>query len=318
MVSARVVLLGPQRHNPTLKDAVDSLGIHGRVAAVTAGWEERENEDQELRDHLGLRVVNLAVHERAEEVFKRDPELFAAMRERFDHLRRLQELYRVRLSHALAAGRELLAREAHGGFEALMEEVIGDALEAVRELDRRHLAQIEALHARFDERWRPLERDSVRRHRLELARELEGCEVLCVAGGHVTILLNRMRLFGLLELARGLPIIAWSAGAMVLSPRVVVFHDSPPQGGGSPEVLEQGLGAFSGLIALPHADKRLKLDDPARVALFARRFGPDWCALLVKGARLDWDGQSWSAAEGTLRMEIDGTLVQAGASGVSA
>ncbi len=318
MVSARVVLLGPQRIDPTLKAAVDSLGIQGRVAAITAGWEERENEDQELRDHLGLRVVNLAVHERAEDVYKRDGELFAAMRERHDHLRRLQELYRVRLGHALAAGRELLAREVHGGFEALMEEVVGDALEAVRELDRRHLAQIQALHARFDERWRPLERESVRRHRLELARELQGCEVLCVAGGHVSILLNRMRLLGLLELARGLPIIAWSAGAMVLAPRVVVFHDNPPQGGGSPEVLEQGLGAYRGLIALPHADKRLELDDPARIALFARRFGPDWCALLVKGARLDWDGQSWSAAEGTRRMETDGTLVQAASSEVSA
>jgi hypothetical protein len=315
MVAARVVLLGPQRHDPTLKDAVASLGIQGRVAAVTAGWEERENEDQELRDHLGLRVVNLAVHERAEDVYRRDPELFAAMRERFDHLRKLQELYRIRLAHALAAGRELLARDTQPGFERLLEPIVDDALEAVRELDRRHLAHIAALHERFDDRIRPLERESVRRHRLELARELEGCEVLCVAGGHVTILLNRMRLFGLLDIARGLPIIAWSAGAMALAPRVVVFHDSPPQGGGSPEVLEQGLGAFEGLVALPHADKRLKLDDPARVALFARRFAPDLCALLVKGARLDWDGRRWKAAAETQRMALEGTLVSVGAEG---
>jgi hypothetical protein len=314
MLSARVVLLGPQRIDPTLKDAVASLGIQGRVAAVTAGWEERENEDQELRDHLGLRVVNLAVHERAEDVYRRDGQLFAAMRERHDLLRRLQELYRLRLGHALAAGRELLSRGLSSGFEELMGPVVEDALEAVRELDRRHLSHIAALHARFDERWRPFERESVRRHRLELARELEGCEVLCIAGGHVSILLNRMRLLGLLELARGLPIIAWSAGAMVLAPRVVVFHDSPPQGGSGPEVLEQGLGAFAGLVALPHADQRLELGDPARVALFARRFAPDLCALLVKGARLDWDGRTWSAEPGTQRMDVDGTLVPAAAS----
>ena len=43
---------------------------------------------------------------------------------------------------------------------------------------------------------------------------LAAAEALCVAGGHVTILLNRVRLLGLLELAGDLPLIAWSAGAI--------------------------------------------------------------------------------------------------------
>jgi len=318
MHERRVVLIGPQRIDPTLKDAAASLGLHGRVAAVTAGWEEREGEDQEMRDHLGMRVVNLRVYERAEQVYQRDPELFAAMRERHDHLRKLQELYRLRLVHALEASQELLRRGTPAGFEELMGPVVEDALEAVRELDRRHLAHIAAVHARFEERWRPLERESIARHRAELKAQLVGCEALCVAGGHVTILLNRMRLFGLLELARGLPIIAWSAGAMALSPRVVVFHDSPPQGSGSPEVLEVGLSAFPGLVALPHADRRLRLEDPTRVALFARRFAPDVCAVLVKGARLDWDGERWTGAEGTRRLGTDGTLGAVGVCQVGA
>jgi len=313
-----VVLLGPQRSDPTLKQAVDSLGIHGRVAAVTAGWEEREAEDQEMRDHLGVRVVNLKVYERAEDVYQRDPELFAAMRDRHDHLRKLQELYRLQLAHALAAGRELLRRGTPEGFEELMGPAVDEAIEAVRELDRRHAAHIAEIHAQFDQRWRPLERDSVVRHRTELKAQLVGCEALCVAGGHVTILLNRLRLLGLLELVGDLPIIAWSAGAMVLSPRIVLFHDSPPQGFGNPEVLEAGLGAFPGVVALPHADKRLHLSDPARVAIFARRFVPDLCAVLVKGARLDWDGQRWSGTNGTRRLGEHGELVDVGVHEVQA
>jgi len=318
MVAPHVVLLGPQRIEPTLKDAVASLGIHGRVAAVTAGWEEREAEDQEMRDHLGIRVVNLRVYERGEDIYQRDPELFGAMRERHDLLRKLQELYRVRLAHELAAGRELLRRGTPQGFEALMGPVVEEALEALRALDRQHLERIAAIHAEFDARWRPTERESVARHRAELKAQLVGCEALCVAGGHVTILLNRVRLLGLLELARGLPVIAWSAGAMVLSPRIVLFHDSPPQGFGNPEVLEAGLGAFPGVVALPHADRRLHLEDPARVAIFARRFQPEVCALLVKGARLDWDGRAWTGADGTRRLGEHGELVDVGVHEVAA
>ena len=54
MSTARpIVLLGPQREQRTVADAVRGLGVEGPVATVTAGWEEREAEDTELRDHLG-------------------------------------------------------------------------------------------------------------------------------------------------------------------------------------------------------------------------------------------------------------------------
>ena len=66
--SRRVILLGPQRLHPTLIHAVDSLGVRGRIAAVTAGWEEREGEDHELSAHLGGRSFNLRIWERGEDV----------------------------------------------------------------------------------------------------------------------------------------------------------------------------------------------------------------------------------------------------------
>ena len=50
-------------------------------------------------------------------------------------------------------------------------------------------------------------------------------------------------------------IVAWSAGAMVLTDRIISFHDSPPQGAGNPEAEQSGI--FKELCVFPHASERL-------------------------------------------------------------
>lgn len=310
MVAPTCIVLGPQRLRPTVAQAVRDVGVAGPVAVVTAGWEEREDEDGELREHVGADAVNLRLYERVEDVFRRDPELLDAMRARHDTLRALQALYRLRLGFALEAARELLARQDASG---LVEAERVSAIEAVRLLDAHHLERVRGVHAEFDERWRPRERSAVQRHRAELDALLAGTGALCVAGGHVAILLNRMRVFDLTELVGARPIVAWSAGAMALSERVVLFHDSPPQGPGDAEVLETGLGAFPGLVPLPHARRRLRLDDAPRVRLFAERFGPSACVALDEGARLDLRDGRWSTPQGTRRLTPDGALEEVGA-----
>ena len=122
------------------------------------------------------------------------------------------------------------------------------------------------------------------------------------------MLVNRMRLFGFGDLACAAPLIAWSAGAMAVSERIVLFHDSPPQGPGDPEILDWGLGLFGGVVALPHASRRLRLDDPLRVSVLSRRFAPSQCVPLDTGARLDWDGQRWIPADGTRILGRRGAL----------
>ena len=87
-----------------------ALGISGRLASVTAGWQEREAEDLELHEHLGERTMNLMLYARSEDAFERDPELAAAYRERQERLRELQEIYRSRLGYAQTALRELELR----------------------------------------------------------------------------------------------------------------------------------------------------------------------------------------------------------------
>jgi hypothetical protein len=313
MHTGRVVLLGPQRLHRTLNLAVESLRVHGLVAAVTAGWEEREGEDQEMREHLGGRTLNLRIWERAEDVMTRDPELARALRERHDRLREQHELYKLRLDHAIEAARELLRREPTAGREEMLEAEREGALEAVRDLDEFHLRRVSLIHREFEAQMRPTERESVARHRRELAQILDSCECLCVAGGHVVVLLHRLRLFDILPFLGQRPVVAWSAGAMALSERVVLFHDSPPQGQGAAELHEEGLGAYSGVLPFPHAKKRLRLHDRRRIALLARRFAPDRCVALDPSTRIDWDGRAWHGEPGTLRLHADGILVQAGA-----
>src|SRR5258708_6486490 len=100
-----IVLLGAQRFDPSLGAAVAALGVKGRIATITAGWQEREDDDDDLVQHLDGRVVNLRLHARAEEVFGEDPELRDAHRGRQDSLRPRQDFYRIRLEHALDADR---------------------------------------------------------------------------------------------------------------------------------------------------------------------------------------------------------------------
>ncbi len=280
------------------------------VALVSAGWEEREREHDELQEHVECRVLNLEVFHRVEEVYRQDPDLYRAVRARNDRMRQLQELYRLRLGHAMAAARELLASTAD---HELVEPERHDAVLAIRAIDTHHLDRLRGIHHDFWQTWRPEHREAIARQRAELKGLLKSCSALCIAGGHVAILLNRLRLLGVLDLVPELPVVAWSAGAMALSNRVVLFHDNPPQGAGDPEVFEAGLGVLGGVVPLPHAQHRLQLDDRARVSLFARRFAPDVCLALSGGEHLAWQDGRWHARRACRRLDTDGTLSEVAA-----
>ncbi len=285
-----LTLLGPQRLRSTLAVVVDRLGIEGQVAVVTAGWQEREAEIEEMRQHLHRPVIDLRLHRRCEQVFAAEPSLFHAHRARQNRLREMHQLYRYRLDFTLEPARELLRR---AGNAELLEIEREAAIEAVRELDRQYLLRIAEVHGDFERRCPPGSHPALEHQRAEAAAILDDSTALIIAGGHVAVLVNRLRLFRFAELATEKPVIAWSAGAMALAERIVLFHDSPPQGAGNAEVLDLGLGLYSGLLPLPHARRRLQLDDPCRVELFARRFAPDMCLPLDEGDAVAFDGERW-------------------------
>ena len=303
-----VILLGPQRLRPTVAEAIQKLGVDGPIATITCGWQEAEDEEaDELREYLERPIIKLLLHQRSDDIFHRDPEFFSSYRERQNELHQLQELYRLRLGHALEAARELARRE---GDEHILEPEREAAIEAVRTLDQHHLERLREVHERFDAKWRPGERDVIAKHRREIAEQIKDASALIVAGGHVAVLLYRLQLLDLASLIDAVPLVAWSAGAMVLSESVVLFHDSPPQGQGNPEVLESGLGAVRRVQPFPHARRRLRLKDVVRTSLLARRFSPRACVAMDEGAELYRLKGKWSAREGTRQISSTGNFVE--------
>jgi hypothetical protein len=300
-----VLVLGPQFRSPNLREALAQARLEGPIVSITAGWQEREGELAALDEHLGQRVRDLRLYERAEAAFTQDPELHEAYRQRQNDLRRLQELYRVRLTHAKAAARELFAAD---DASELMRKARRAAVAALRRLDAEHLRSIEREHARFDSKWSASRRPVLSRQLGELARAVEPAQTICIAGGHVAVLLNRLRLFGLERLLRSKSVVAWSAGAMAISERIVLFHDHPPQGAANAEVFESGLGLVPGTVFLPHAATRLALRDRDRVALLARRFSPAACLTLDDGSVLHWHRGRTRSRSNSLRLARDGSV----------
>lgn len=281
----KVILLGPQRR-PTVDAVVRSLGAEGPVAAITAGWQEQELDYGELSARLGGRDVNLALYRRWLDVQERDPEYAAGERRLANLLAGLHEEYLVRLDYALQAVYALARR----GLET------DAAIEAVRDLDAAHLRRGNEARGEFFTRMPPHERPVIAGHRAEVGAALRETVALVVAGGHVNLLTDLLHLFNVAAAAHeadaagpGLPVIAWSAGAMALTDRIVLFHDRAAEGPGHPEVYGSGLSLLRGAVLLPHARARLLLDDTTRMSVFARRFAPARCVLLEQGTRLDTD-----------------------------
>jgi hypothetical protein len=302
----KVTLLGPQRR-PTVDAVAASLPAGEPVATVTAGWQEREGDDAELSKLLGSRDVNLGLYRRWLDVAERDPAFAAGERTVQEVVGELQALYLLRLDHALQAVYEIGRRS---GTDLLRASVLAESLAAVRDLDRAHLRRVSQVRLEFYADMRPHDRPVIAGHRAEVAQVLDGAAALVVAGGHVGVLADVLHLFNVAAAVRS-PVIAWSAGAMALAERIVLFHDRSAHGPGHPEVYTSGLSLVRGMVPLPHARARLLLDDAPRMAVFARRFAPARCVLLENGTRIDVDDGTWTATTRVLAEDGHVTTLEA-------
>lgn len=276
------MLLGPQRR-PSLESALSTIGVDGPIATVTAGWQDRELADEELDSYLAGGSHNLRLWQRQQELFEADPELAQADQRRQERREELQSLYLIGVGHAMEALNELLQTSAPG---FLRDDAVQDADLVLHDLDRRHLERVAQLEAGFFAKYRPHEREAVVRHRHEVAQDVARSAAVIITGGHVAVLLDLLHLFNVGPLLGARPVIAWSAGAMVLTERVVLFNDRATHGHAHPEVYGQGLSLVRDVVALPDAHRRLAMDDNPRMASMARRFAPAWCLPLDPGARI--------------------------------
>ncbi len=305
-------VLGPQRPTPNAPACLDELGGEGTVLVITAGWRSDETDDEALKHHLGPDVVVLPLYTWFEVITRELPDLRAAYRPRQEELIRLRRLHRVRLHAALQVLRTL--RE-QGLTDPVAQREYSDALRHVQALDDGMLAGADEIFARYAEPLAPwIQHPLVTSLRGKAEAAVREARTVVLAGGHVAVLLNRLRFFGVdLALqarhAAGGDIVAWSAGAMVLTERIVLFYDDPPEGAGYPELLDRGLGLVPGAVLLPHAKQRLRLERDDRVALFAQRFAPAACLGLENGAWLARRDEAWvnrGEAGAALQLGLDG------------
>ena len=150
----------------------------------------------------------------------------------------------------------------------------------------------------FFDRLRPHDRPVIAAHRSAVAGTLGSAAAVVIAGGHVGVLTEVLHLFNVAAVVRS-PVIAWSAGAMALADRIVLFADRSPHGPGHPEVYGSGLSVVRDVVLLPHARTRLLLDDTPRMAVFAQRFGPARCVLLEAGTRVEFSDSGSDSGSGS-------------------
>lgn len=285
--AAPIVLLGPQTDFAEIGEVLDEFKVAGSVALVTTGWQENESEDEALVEQLRRPAVNLALHARSERVYAQEPSYAQARAARQARLQHLQRFYRMRLEAIDEAARAIGVR--HVDAELLQEQQTITVAQ-MRQLDDDHLLRCQAEWTAFDQQWPAAEQVSIARERAAIAEQIAQCAAIVIAGGHLTALLNRLRLFDVLATVGNKPIIAWSAGAMSLTDRIVLFHDSPPFGKNLAQMLDVGLGLASGVVVMPDPRHRLRTDQPQGIARFTQRMAPALCLGMDPGSRLVFRG----------------------------
>ncbi|MEM6639496.1 MAG: hypothetical protein AAF610_06305 [Pseudomonadota bacterium] len=300
----QVVLLGPQRPEPTVGDAVRALTSDGEtVGVISAGWQEAENDLDDLSEIINRPLADLLVYARCESLLERSPELARAHHERQATLQSLQRLYRRRLQHLINAAVDIFEVD-----DTLVPLDQRHAITQVRALDRHHLQRVRAAHAAFIEETSAFDsapRDALR---AQIEQILADVSTVVITGGNVGALMSRMRLLGLGDLLADKHIVAWSAGAMALCERVVLYHDLAPQGRRDAELFDEGFGVVPGVVALPNARRRLDETQPTRVGLMARRLAPRRAIALDNPTQLTLAGGVLRGAVNARQLTRSGTL----------
>jgi len=278
-----IVLLGPQTDFNEIGEMLDEVQADGSVALITTGWQENESEDEALIEKLRRPAINLALHARSERIYAQESGYAKARAARQARLQHLQRFYRMRLEAIDEAARAIGVRHVDA---ELLDEQHSITVAQMCHLDNDHLQRCQTEWAAFDSQWPAAEQASIASERAELAEIVDRCAAVVISGGHLTALLNRLRLFNVLANLGNKPIIAWSAGAMCLSDRIVLFHDSPPFGKNLAQMLDVGLGLIKNVVVMPDPSRRLRTHESEGISRFTQRMAPAECLGMDIGARL--------------------------------
>ena len=295
----KTVLLGPQRHEPTVRAALERLGLGaGPVAAITAGWEEREAEDLELGEHLSAAG--------------REPGSAGAGRGRLPgRPGPLRGPPRAARPHARAAaplpGAPALPGAGRRGAAAPR----GPRRTCWSPSGRPPWTSCATSTSTTSARVRDLEADlreqlAACATRPDLAGTVAGSRRAdraaprrcCIAGGHVGILYNRLWLFDVLR--RSLPrddadrrVVGRRDGAR--RARRAVPRHAPRRGAATPRCSGPASGSAAAWCRCRTPRRRLQLDDPVRVQMLLAGASPTRSAWpSTRAPSSSWDGQGWT------------------------
>ncbi|MDP2317408.1 MAG: hypothetical protein Q8P41_31275 [Pseudomonadota bacterium] len=290
---------------PALPQVLARAGVKGPVALISAGWRHDEPRDEPLREAMGATIHNLGLYAAFRVLEREASDLVSTYTLKQSALRRVKERYRMAIVPALAGCRELYARRRDLDCPWFQQ-----AVRNIQAVDALFLAESDRLHHEYDEQARPFRHRRVRIELDRLQARLNACDAVLIAGGHVGVLRNRLAFFGFDEWLRHRKVFAWSAGAMALTDRVVLFHDHTAYGVGLAEILDRGLGLLPGVVFLPHARERLDLADNENVAILAHRFAPAKAIGLQNGALLTGPQlTSEGTRDAAMHLGLDGTLM---------
>lgn len=301
------VLLGPQRFRLTAGTVIGDVAPEGVVATITAGWRDREKEDAELDGVMGGRSQNLHLFHRLGHVLRHDREFAAAAGAYNRAVDEANSLYSLRLANALES---VYATTRLSAREDLLDSARRASLQSVRDIDSWYLWLVGELEQDLRTDGGMDSSEIVAHHRGEIREILSGAAALAIAGGHVGFLSRCLRLFDVSPPA-SMPVVGWSAGAMAMTEHIVLYHDMGQEGVRPAELWDRGLGRAPGVVAMPHARRRVMLDDLDRNKVLAHRFAPARVVLLDDGSRLALEGDG-SLPDQARIITADGTITTLG------
>jgi hypothetical protein len=301
-----LTILGPERPDGALPGVLQNHGVTGPLALISAGWRYDEARDELLRSAVPNEVRNLRLYDRFRTLEREAPELISKYAAKQESIRRVKRRYRMRVQTGLASATELLSETGD-----LTCPWFAQAIRHLRETDELFLAESRELHDKFETEARPGDHPLVRAAREAVREELAGCAALLIAGGHVAVLRNRCLFFDIGPVLNHRPLYAWSAGAMLVTERVLLYHDRTAYGPGTAEFLDHGFGLLANTIFLPHARERLDLENRVNLTVLAHRLAPRRAIALENGA-VYHSGKYTGAPGAAFSLNLDGSQHAAG------
>jgi len=299
-MATNLYILGPQGPQENLVSLINQLINAGTlsknpspIAVVSTGWRHDEDSIDALVEALPINLSLLPLYGWFDLLGNKEPDLSQMHADRQKKIKQHKEFYREQLHFHMNLWKKYnIRRQANAAFKTEED----TAFKNLKRCDDEMLASLENIRTSYPKLQQAWLHPSAKQYHEKIKEELNRAQALLITGGHAAVLRNRFIFFGMHRLLKdfllsGKPIIAWSAGAMVLTDKIVLYYDNPPQGEGHAEILDYGIGLLPRMIFFPHAHERLNLDSSSRIKQLAKRFDPYLCIGLENGAKLHFNGR---------------------------